>query len=470
MKIVHKIIVANVCCILLIALTGTFAYRNLEQVLAKLRFMEIADDLNASFLEIRLSEKNYFLYHDKASLGEIRQKVADSVQAMDDARENIVRATGAEIFNRLEKSLKGYLEDVEEAVASDHSEAMQTRIREAGQRLREFSSTITRLEREKVNRIISDSRKGLFTSLALFLVAAIGVSTLVSRRILGSLRDVEKVTHRISEGDFRKLPVDDIPNDELGAVIKAIASMTEELRNREDLMIQSKKLASIGILTAGVAHELGNPLNNISMIAQTYAELYDDLGKEERLDFMQKVEEETERIREIVKNLLDFSRPKQLHLKEADINAVVRKSLKLVQNNICICNMEVDLALEDGPLLVCIDEYQIEEVMVNLVTNALHASSAGDRLHIATRFVEETANVEIEVRDTGKGILPEYLPHVFDPFFSTKGTGGTGLGLFVSYGIIKNHHGDIRVDSEVGTGTCFTISLPACGAKRKEES
>lgn len=466
MKIFHKIIIANVFDILLIALTGFFAYQNLTLVSTKLRFMEIADDLNASLLEMRLSEKNYFLYRDKSALSEIRKKIDESMQTMNLAREDIVRATGAQNFGRLESNLNNYLEVVARA-DSNGQNTVQTRVREAGQKLRELSNEITQIERTKVNRIISDSRKGLFTSLCLILVSAIGVSQLISRRILGSLKEIERVTHCISEGDFNKIKTD-TPKDELGSVVKAINSMSDELRNREELLVQSKKLASIGILTAGVAHELGNPLNNISMMAQTFEELYDDMGRDEHLDFMKKVEEETERIREIVKNLLDFSKPKKPDLKEVNINDVVRKSLKLVQNMICICNVEVRLCFAERLPHVFIDAYQIEEVLINLITNALQASEPGEELNISTCAIEDRDCVEIEIRDTGKGIPPEFLPHVFDPFFTTKGASGTGLGLFVSYGIVKNHRGDLRVNSEVGVGTCFTIGLPAYRAKGKE--
>jgi two-component system, NtrC family, sensor kinase len=245
--------------------------------------------------------------------------------------------------------------------------------------------------------------------------------------------------------------------------------MSEDLKKHEELIIQSKKLASIGILTAGVAHELGNPLNNISMMAQAYAELYDDLSREDRLDYMKKVDEETERIKDIVKNLLDFSKPKKPNRNEARINDVVQKSLKLVHNMISISNIEINIRLADGLPAVFIDINQIQEVLINLITNAIQAASSGDELRISTRLGADADHVEIEVRDTGKGIPPEFLPHVFDPFFTTKEASGTGLGLFVSYGIIQNHQGNIRVHSELGAGTCFTIELPAYNNKETRD-
>ena len=115
-----------------------------------------------------------------------------------------------------------------------------------------------------------------------------------------------------------------------------------------------------------------------------------------------------------------------------------------------------------------VDEHQIQQVLVNLITNAVQAMPAGGRLVISSRPGKNGDSVEISVADTGKGIPPEFLPHIFDPFFSTKGEGGTGLGLSVSYGIIKNHHGEIRVESKVGVGTTFTISnCPALSHRRQ---
>ncbi|GLI34110.1 ATP-binding protein [Desulforhabdus amnigena] len=461
MKIVHKLILVNVFDVLLIAVTGFFAFHNLNLVLTKLRFMEIADDLNASFLEMRLSEKNFFLYEDKSALPDIHNKLDESGATIDFAKEDIVRAIGESNFARLETSFKDYARAIKNAEAENPKNGeVQARVRELGQKLREFSSRLTRLERSKLNEIVSGSRTGLFSSLCLILLSAFGVSQLISRKVLHSLKDIEKVARFISEGNFSKVE-SDIPPDELGSVMRAINSMSDELKNREEMIVQSKKLASIGILTAGVAHELGNPLNNISMLAQAYVELYDNLSREDRIDFMNKVEEETERIKEIVKNLLDFAKPKELHLKAVGINDTIKKSLKLVHNMICVCNIEVQPLLQDGLPPVMIDEHQILEVLINLITNAIQAGSPRDTVTITSSLSNDRGSVEIEVRDRGKGISSELLPYVFDPFFTTKGADGTGLGLFVSYGIIKNHGGNLMVSSELGKGTCFTIQLPA---------
>ncbi len=459
LKIVHKLILISVFDILLVALTGFFAYRNLDLVVSKLRFMEIADDLNASFLEMRLSEKNFFLYADKTALPEIDKKLEQSRASINLARDAIVRATGQNNFDQLVTSLDQYARAIRGARGLDPGrQEVQSRIRELGQKLRDVSSQITHLERNNLNELVSDSRTGLFSSLLLIACSAIGIR-LISYRVLHYLKDIELVAQSISEGNFSKVETE-ARDDELGSVIKAINSMSEELRSREEIVLQSKKLASIGILTAGVAHELGNPLNNISMLSQAYVELYDTLSREDRIDFMNKVEEESQRIKEIVKNLLDFAKPKEPDLKEADINHIINKGIRLVHNMTCVCNVEAQIFLQDGLPSVLVDEHQVLEVLVNLLTNGIQALPPGGKLFVASRLGEGGRCVEIEVVDFGKGIPHELLPYVFDPFFTTKGSNGTGLGLFVSYGIIKNHKGNISVSSDPENGTCFRIELP----------
>lgn len=459
MKIENKIILSNVLNIVLILLTGFVAMQNLNVMLTKLRFVEIADDLNASLLEMRLSEKNYFLYHDKSALMEIKEKIDSTLQSIDLVHNDILKATGENNLNTLKVYLKDYSKVLEEVRTENRGDAeTEARFRAEGKKLREFSNTITKLERTAVNTIISNSKNFLFISFWAIVLCALVAGHFLSQKILRSLREIERLAQSISRGNFRTIE-GNIPADEFGSLITAVNSMSEELKNREEELIQSKKLASLGFLTAGVAHELTNPLNNISMIAQNFIEYHDILGKERSIDLMRNVEEETKRIEQIVKNLLDFSKPKEGNYSEANINETIRKALPLVQNMLNISNIEVNLFLEAGIPPVYIDERQIQQVLVNLVVNAVQAMSPGGSLYINT-YGGGADTVKIEIRDTGKGIPAEFLPHIFDPFFSTKGVSGTGLGLSVSYGILKNHKGSIRVESEVGVGTTFTIELP----------
>jgi signal transduction histidine kinase len=469
MKIENKIILSNVFNIALILLIGFFAMQNLNLILTKLRFVEIADDLNASFLEMRLSEKNYFLYHDDSAILDIREKIDSTVKSIELAGKDISRAIGQENLDLLKSHLSQYSEVVEEVGSNRRGDIrIEAKFRTKGKSLREFSNTITRLERKGVNDIIAKSKNVLFYAFWAIVATAIIVSHFISQKILWSLRAIQRLAKSISQGNFNK--IEGVATaDEFGSVITAINSMSEELSNREEELIQSKKLASLGILTAGVAHELTNPLNNISMIAQNYQEFYDVLSERNRLELMKKIEGETERIEEIVKNLLDFSRPKEAKLEEREINSTILKALELMQNTLDISNIEVKLSLAENLPHVLIDDHQVQQVLVNLIVNAVHAMEPGGRLSVATRAEEGGETVKIAVGDNGKGIPAEFIPHIFDPFFSTKGVGGTGLGLSVSYGIIKNHRGTIKVESTVGAGTIFTIEFPVYNKDTEKE-
>ena len=460
MKIERKIILSNVVYLVLIVIIGGFAIQSLNSVSDKQRFLEIADDLNVSFLTMRLSEKNYFLFNDNTALSDIQNKISQTREVMDSVRDDIVPVIGEQSYDDLSNGLNDYAMAVAQA-SVNHSRDQQTanNIREKGQRLEATSNQIIHLERSRISDIITRSKWLLFLSFFAVLLAALFASRSVSRRILSPIKQIERLAKSISAGNFKKIDTP-MPKDEFGPVINAINSMSEELEQREEELIQSKKLASIGVLVAGVAHELNNPVNNISMIAQTYDDMYQKLTEEQRVEFMRRVDQESERIKHIVNSLLDFARPKEPKPRKIDINSLIKKALLLVQNTLNVSSVESSLDLAEGLPLLFVDDNQIQQVFVNLFLNAAQAMPPGGRLFISTALREERDVVEIAIRDTGKGIPPEYLPNIFDPFFSTKEEGGTGLGLSVSYSIIKNHDGNIRVESRPGIGTTFTIQLP----------
>jgi len=468
MKIEHKILYSYFFNVAFIVLIGLFALQNMNQVLEKLRFVEISDDLNASFLEMRISEKNYFLYKDEKWITNIHENINDSIKAIEATKDEISRVIGENNLQLLRSYLDEYSKVIDEIDKSGGKyPRLETELRTVGGKLRDFFKNKTQLERQKVNDIISRAKSLLFISFLCILFLAVVLGRVVSKKIVVSLRAIEGLALSIAEGNFSKIESVN-SKDEVGSVILAINRMSEELEDRGEEIIQAKKLASLGILTAGVAHELINPLNNISMITQNSLELYDYMSKEDRLALLNRVNEETKRMEAVVRNLLDFSKSREAKLKEANINDIVRKSVQLMQNTLNLSNIEPNINLERNLPRVRVDEHQIEQVLVNLIVNAAQAMSPGGKLSIETRKGDED-KVYIYVKDTGQGIPPEYLPNIFDPFFSTKSS-GTGLGLSVSYGIIKNHKGNIRVESTVRVGTTFTIELPAYGRTKETKN
>ena len=465
MKIEHKIKYSYFFNVAFIVLIGLFALHNMDKVLAKLRFVEISDDLNASFLEMRISEKNFLLYREEKWIANIHENISDSQKAIEATKDDISRVIGENNLQLLRSYLDEYskvIDGIDKSGGKDPR--LETDLRTVGGKLRDFFKNKTQLERQSVNNIISNAKSLLFISFLCILFLAVVLGRFVSKKIMLSLRAIEGLALSIAEGNFSK--IDDVKSkDEFGSVILAINRMSQELEDRGEEIIQAKKLASLGVLTAGVAHELINPLNNISMIAQNSLELYDYLSKDDRLALLNRVAEETKRMEAVVRNLLDFSKSREAKLKEANINDIVRKSVQLMQNTLDLSNIEPRMNLERNLPRVRVDEHQIEQVIVNLIVNGVQAMSPGGQLTIETKRSDED-KVYVYVKDTGQGIPPEYLPNIFDPFFSTKSS-GTGLGLSVSYGIIKNHKGNIRVESTVGVGTTFTVELPAYGRTKE---
>ncbi len=462
MKIKNKIIMSYILNVAFILLIGFFSIHNIDLVLAKLKFVEIADDLNASFLEMRISEKNFFLYEDRAALSEINEKIKDNEDLIESASADISRAIGQDKLAQLRIYQKKYAEAADKIRENKvRDPRLELNLRTDGQKLRDFFKDITKFERRTVSSIILSSKELLYISFLCVLALAVAVGRFISLKILAPLQSIERLAISISKGDFRK--IENIKsNDEVGSVIEAVNLMSEELKHRGEEILQSKKLASLGILTAGVAHEMTNPLNNISMLAQNFIEYYIFLSQEERIEMMDMVGDEAKRIEAVVKGLLDFSKPKEANMKLADINEAIVKSVKLMQNTLDISNVALNLSLYPALPAVLMDVNQIQQVFINVIVNAIQAMPGGGKLFIETLQESAEDMVIIKLTDTGKGISAECLPHIFDPFFTTKGVDGTGLGMSVSYGIIKSHNGNIRVESQLDAGTTFTIELPVC--------
>ncbi|MGQ9632422.1 MAG: sensor histidine kinase [bacterium] len=246
--------------------------------------------------------------------------------------------------------------------------------------------------------------------------------------------------------------------------------VVREIQHRKQLeeanirLFQAEKLASIGELASGVAHEINNPLASILMNTQmVYRKVsrgMDDSDRERCLRQLERIEESSERCRRIVANLLDYARQTEPETKPIDINGAIESILPLIEYQFSIQGTEIIREYDSSLPPVMGDVSQLKQVFMNIITNANQAMPDGGHLWIRTRT--ENNQVMIEFEDTGCGIPEENLTKIFDPFFTTKGVGkGTGLGLSVSYGIIQRHHGRIEVESEVGKGSKFTVVLPA---------
>jgi two-component system NtrC family sensor kinase len=463
MTIRNRIIIAVFIQAAVICIICIFVYWSFTTVLSKLRAIEIIDDVNISLLEIRKSEKNYFLYHDLNAMQELFGMGEAVEKVLRSSKADIVLSVGQNTYDNLSKKLNQYLDLSRSVIRTREApREIETQFRSLGHELTSLSEKMLRQERKNVSRIISSTVITLLVSLGIILLFQLGVWQYFFHFIIKELAIMANLIQMVSKGRFHEVAVKAIsPKNEIDYAIKAISDMANELEKREAVLLQSEKLAGLGVLISGVAHELGNPLNNISLMAQAYLSLYDILGDNEKKTFMADVLTQTDRISKIINNLLDFSRQKKPELQEYDPREIVERSLALVSNQMKISNVKLLKIFADSLPRVYVDAPQIEQVLVNLYINAIAAMPEGGELTVAVEREPANRDVLVKVKDTGVGIPKEVLPHIFDPFFTTKGTKGTGLGLSVSYGIIRQHHGKITVESEAGQGTTFLVRLPA---------
>jgi signal transduction histidine kinase len=237
---------------------------------------------------------------------------------------------------------------------------------------------------------------------------------------------------------------------------------------QEQLQI-SEKMASIGLLAAGVAHEVNTPLTGISSYTQMLLDGADPADPKTTL--LEKIERQTFRAAKIVNGLLNLSRPGTASNEriDVDLNAVITDVFSLLEHQFEVGKIKVRRDLVAGSAIVLGIEHQLQQVFLNLFLNARDAMPRGGWLTVATRV--EAGEVIAEIADTGSGIPSEQLARIYDPFFTTKSIGrGTGLGLSITYGIVREHDGTIHCDSAVGQGTRFTLALPAAPAETDVQS
>ncbi|MFN3480232.1 MAG: ATP-binding protein, partial [Thermodesulfovibrionales bacterium] len=315
--------------------------------------------------------------------------------------------------------------------------------------------------RERVERTISVSQKAILIFFPLFLITGIGLLFLITGSVINRLRLLATVVERTGRGEFTRLPHEDL-SDEVGILIKKFDEMEEELLKREDELkkkneelLQSKKLAALGTLAAGVAHELNNPLNNIYISAQVLKRETTNMP-----DFVTETVDDimaqSIRVKHIVSDLLEFARGREPDMRETDIKEIILGSYKSVSITRNTEGINFNIDASDEPIIVMADPAQMERVFINLFNNAIDAMEGKGRLSVTITKGEQ--DIAIKVSDTGKGIPSELLEKVFEPFYTTKDR-GTGLGLAIVYNIIKKHGWEISVESK-SKGTTFIITLP----------
>jgi len=346
--------------------------------------------------------------------------------------------------------------------------SQKKKVRAIGERLIALTDELVFFEQEKMIVFIKTFKGQLITAIISLVGLSLFIIILLYTEIIKPLKLVENTAIDIANGTFAQLPVDE-KKGEIRSILRAFNKMVRELEVQQEQLFQVEKLSSIGTLASGTAHQINNPLNNIATscqlaLSEVDVDQYPMVGR-----MLETIDRETERAGEIVRGLLEFSRAQIFTLQVYPLSKVVRKVQKLVS-----CEVPPGISLEgDIPtdIFLYIDVQKTIEALLNLCINAIQAiPEPPGKISIKAVVDDCRKNAVITVTDTGKGIEKEHLQKIFDPFFTTKNAeNGTGLGLAVVYGIIKKQHGTTRVESEIGSGTRFTITLPLSQELKKDK-
>ena len=514
MSLKTKIILSFLVSAFIIAFLSVFLYLNFIEIKNETIFLELTDTIRSKSLQLRRHEKNFFLYapaeandEEKAIyayldeldgiLGGMKNETGDRtaslsmlirgyrqqfsaietlLKAVTKESRELVRASPAYAkISRLVESnfLDKPNEDIaylqrEHALPSGHRfivwlgylDKEITALRRTGEGILVVSKELDKTAREKVDSFNHRSRNAILIFFPLFLVVGIGTFLFMISTIVRRLQLLTGVVERTGEGLFAPLPVSGrlwSSHDEVDILIDKFNVMEDHLAQREQELLQSKKLAAIGTLAAGVAHELNNPLNNIHTTAQR---LMKKTGEETSPLVKKGLEDiygQTMRLTRIVGDLLQFARGREPHLRPVELRGLIAGVFKHLGGSNDTSKVQFRMSLQPEEIVLYADQEQLEQVFINLFTNAVEAMHGEGELAVAAR--EENDDVHIRLFDSGPGMSQETVEKAFEPFYTTKPR-GTGLGLAIVFNIIQKHHGRISIESREGKGTTFLISVP----------
>jgi len=458
-----RIVAVFVACLAFVVILTVFYYWNLFSIERRLAIAENFEDLFNDILEIRRYEKNFLFYRDGDSLNQNISYIGETKKLTAKLAVDMATVVGDQELQRFRSNLDSYkvmMEENLDRIERKASPIEVEKIRAQGKELVDFSQNLLRIKRERIHRALTRtlSIPIAFVGSLVLLIALI--FQLVVRNILKPLALIQRTTEDVARGNYTPIPYEERRRDEISELIAAFNKMAGEIESRQEEVVQSRKIAAIGTFTSGIAHELNNPINNIYLTAETLLEEYTTLSDAEANELILDVLNQADRAGDIVKNLLDFSRSERPSFADLSIAAVIDSTVKLVKNQIMVAGIGLDRKIPGDMPAIRGNLRNLQHVFLNLLLNAIQAMPGGGSIEVAASQ-DSPDYLRVDVKDTGIGIKPEDLEHIFDPFFTTKGVGrGTGLGLSVTYSIVKTHGGYIEVRSEVNVGTTFSVFLP----------
>ncbi|MDA8139541.1 MAG: ATP-binding protein [Desulfobacteraceae bacterium] len=463
-----KIIAFFFICLAFAGLLTALYYENAFSLRRKIYVIEDFDDLLNDVLELRRYEKNILLYKDPASLKEGLSYLSKVDQDYHRIKEEISTIIGAEQCTVFERGLGRYRQFLGTLIASSESAAAlgtEENLRAEGKGLAEFAQMLILKKRQRIDQALQRVLAIPLASIGFLILLILFIFRFVTTGILKPLLLVRNATDQVARATFTPIAFDKDKQDEITRLMASFNKMVAELDSRQEQLVQSRKLASIGTLTSGIAHELNNPLNNISITAEAFMLNYPNMSDKEIKEMIEDIMVQTDRASQVVKNLLEFSRTERPSFRLLQPREIIERTLSLVKNQLAMARVRIQTDFAPELPAVRGKGQDLQQAFVNLLLNAIQAMPQGGEIKIRAGRGPQ-GHLRIDLADSGTGIKPEDLAHIFDPFYTTKESGaGTGLGLSIVYNIIRTHGGYIEVNSEVGKGSTFSIFLPIHGEK-----
>lgn len=525
MSLKKKIIISFCISAVLIAILASFEFFNYVAIKKEIQALELTDTIRSKSLQLRRHEKNFFLYSPAQTGEESREvhRYLDELDAVlaeasAEGRADLLPSLKYEVgvyrrsFDAIESSLGVLSSDLQRLKASRPDLAyvfplVQITVPERPLRAAEYLTTVlgfaeshrvivglSRLSgdigmlrntgeeiifvskeldkraRERADAGIQLSQAAILIIFPLFLVSGAIMLFFIARNVVHRLDMLSEVVEHTGRGEFRHVAVhpDKLGNDEVGHLIRRFDRMEDQLAEREAEvrkknreLLQSKKLAAIGTLAAGVAHELNNPLNNIYVSTQVLVRELGDQASSTVREVASDIMGQSVRVKKIVSDLLEFARGREPQIGDVELIGLIRGVFERLQPN--EAGVSLGLDSDRDAVTVRADREQMERVFINLFTNAAEAMEGRGTISVSVLAAEKT--VQIRVSDTGPGIPKILLEKVFEPFYTTKDS-GTGLGLAIVFNIVQRHGGEITLESEEGRGATFEITLPREGIRQ----
>jgi len=408
----------------------------------------------------RRLEKNFLLYLKLTDLREALEQTDTALYILDDIRTGGRFAVDSSIV----KSVGQYRDLLAVLLTTSLKESASQDLLDstyaAGFAVLQYGKSLDEAASERVGTRLSQHESNLLRTIWAALALALGAGVLVTRSVVRPLRDIELSLQQVAKGE--RVRVDDQDaGREVESLTRSINATIQKIEIRQESQARSSRLMALGTMLSGVAHELNNPLSNISSSCQILQEEWSDLPAQNVQALLVQIDHQVLRAQRIVSDLLDFSGGRSLKLNNENIRSLIEEALQLVGYQIRgTVRANIDI---NGDMQINVDRMRFQQVLVNLIKNATEAIQSDGTIYIRARRDTFPAGLgtTLEIEDDGHGIPPECLKRVFDPFFTTKAVGkGVGLGLSVAYEIVTQHGGVLAVDSRVGGGSRFWMHIP----------